>query len=126
MILLKINFLNNLLDKPVNSTNYSFIGNFINELKENLIKKQSYELAKKLPWHTILNFAKFDGNFAMCFDNSSKKIYYIPKDNILGTLPEPGEVLKINSPGKFYVDYTGIPITQNKINDFLDKCVVAK
>lgn len=123
---MKLNFFNNLIQKPINSKREnSFIGNFINELKDNLNKKQSYECAKELPWHTILNFAKFDDNFALCFDYSNKKIYYIPNENLIGT-PELGEVLKINSPGKFYVDYTGIPIKENLIDDILNKCEIAK
>ena len=44
----------------------------------------------------------------------------------MGTPPEPGEVIKINSPGKFYVDYTGIPVKENLINDILSKCKIAK
>ena len=44
----------------------------------------------------------------------------------MGTLPEPGEALKINSPGKLYVDYTGIPVKENLINDILSECKIAK
>lgn len=121
-----LDFFNNLIQKPINSKNDSIIGNFINELKDNLNKKQSFECAKNLPWHTTLNFAKFDGNFALCFDNNTKTSYYIPKENIMGTLPEPGEILKINSPGKFYVDYTAIPVKENLINHILSECKIAK
>lgn len=121
---MKLDFLNNLIQKPINSSN-SIIGNFINELKDNLDKKQSFECAKNLPWHTTLNFAKFDNNFAVCFNYQDRKIYYIPKENIIGTKPEAGEVLKINSPGKFYVDYTGIPLKENKIESFLKECTIA-
>lgn len=123
---MKIDFLNNLMAKPIDSKNNSIIGNFINELKDNLNKKQSFECAKGLPWHTTLSFAKFDNNFAICFDNNTKTSYYIPKENIMGTLPEPGEILKINSPGKFYVDYTAIPVKENLINHILSECKIAK
>lgn len=123
---MKLDFLNNLIEKPTDSKNNSIIGNFINELKDHLNKKQSFECAKNLPWHTILNFAKFEGNFALCFDNDAKTSYYIPKENIMGTLPEPGEILKINSPGKFYVDYTAIPVKENLIDDILSECKIAK
>lgn len=122
---MKLDFLNNLMAKPIDSKNNSIIGNFINELKDNLNKKQSFECAKSLPWHTILNFAKFDNNFAVCFDNNTKTSYYIPKENIMGTLPEPGEILKINSPGKFYVDYTAIPLKESKIESYLKECTIA-
>lgn len=120
---MNFNFFNNILNNTTNLDNTnSFISNFINELKNNLAKKQSFEIAKNLPLHTILNFAKYDGNFALCFDFSNKKLYYIPKENIIGTKPEPGEILKINSPGKFYVDYTGIPAKENKIENYLKEC----
>lgn len=122
---MKFNFLSNFLQNSIDSNKNSFVQNFINELKENLNKKQSFECAKNLPWHTTLNFAKFENNLAICFDSINKKIYYIPKENILGTKPEPGEVLKINSPGKFYVDYTGIPIKEFLIDETLNKCEIA-
>lgn len=123
---MNFNFFNNILNNTTNLDNTnSFISNFIDELKNNLAKKQSFEIAKNLPLHTILNFAKYDGNFALCFDFSNKKLYYIPKENIIGTKPEPGEVLKINSPGKFYVDYTGIPAKENKIENYLKECTIA-
>ena len=122
---MNFDFLNNILNNNINLDNNSFISNFINDVKNNLIKKQSFEIAKNLPFHTILNFAKYNGNYALCFDFSSKKIYYIPKQNIIGTKPEPGEVLKINSPGKFYVDYTGIPAKENKIENYLKDCTIA-
>lgn len=123
---MKIDGLNNFLNKEIDTRrDNSFINNFITEIKNNMIKKKSFEISKDLPIHSILNFAKYDGNFAVCFDNNSKKIYYIPKENILGTSPEPGEVLKINSPGKFYVDYTGIPLKEILIEKFLNECEIA-
>lgn len=123
---MNLDFFNNLTNKIADSKNNSIIGNFINELKDNLNKKQSFECAKNLPWHTTLNFAKLDGNYALCFENNTKTSYFIPKENIMGTLPEPGEVLKINSPGKFYVDYTGIPVKENLIDKILSECKIAK
>ena len=122
---MKLDFLNNILNKSDTKKENSFINNFISEIKENLIKKQSYEISKTLPWNTILNFAKYDGNFAVCFDYNNKKTYYIPKSSILGTMPHPGEVLKINSPGRFYVDYTGIPAKESNIDHYLKKCTIA-
>ena len=123
---MKLDFLNNMLNKSIDTKKgNSFINNFLAEIKENLIKKQSYEIAKALPWNTILNFAKYDGNFAVCFDYSRKKTYYIPKSSILGTLPQPGEVLKINSPGRFYIDYTGIPAKESNIDNYLKECTIA-
>lgn len=124
---MNLDYFNNFLSKPINNNSEnSFIKNFLSDLKDSLVKKQSFDAAKELSLHTILNFAKYDGNYAVCFDNNSKNIYYIPKDNIIGTKPEPGEVLKINSPGKFYVDYTGIPVKENLIEQLLNSCKIAK
>lgn len=104
----------------------SFVDNFLHELQSYFTKLQSASLLSNLPKHTILTFAKYDGNFAVCFDYNKKKIYYVPQENIEGSKPEPGEVLKVYSPGKFYVDYTGIPAEKDKIEDYLHECDIAK
>ena len=70
----------------------------------------------------FLTFAKFDGRFAVCFDYGAKKIYYVPKNKIVGNLPEPGEALKVGVVVTFYVDYTAILADENKIDDFLNEC----
>lgn len=115
------------LDNSIhNKIEGSFIDNFIHELQNHLDKLQSASLTGNLPSTTILAFAKYDGNFAQCFDYHDKKIYYLPKENIIGSKPEPGEVLKWYSPGKFYVDYTGIPAEEHKIDGYLSECTIAK
>ena len=104
----------------------SIIDNFIHELQNHLTKLQSSSLLSSMSQDTILTFAKYDGNFAVCFDYNDKKIYYMPQKNIVGSKPEPGEVLKWHSPGKFYVDYTGIPAEENKIDSYLQECSIVK
>lgn len=104
----------------------SFIDNFIHELQSHLSKIQSSSLLDSMSQHTILTFAKYDGDFAVCFDYNDKKIYYMPRENIVGSKPKPGEVLKWHSPSKFYVDYTGIPVEEKKIDDYLQECSIAK
>ncbi len=125
-----LDLVNDSLTKLDHSIHYkikgSFIDNFIHELQNHLDKLQSASLTKDLPSTTILAFAKYDGNFAQCFDYTTKKIYYLPKDNIIGSKPEPGEALKWYSPGNFYVDYTGICADEHKIDDYLSKCIIAK
>ena len=83
-------------------------------------------LTRTLPKNTILTFAKNEGDFALCFDSVNKKSYYIKSENIIGTKPNPGEILKYHSPGNFYVDHTGIPINENKIETFLSKCELVR
>lgn len=104
----------------------SFVDNLLHELQSYLTKLQSASLLNTLPEHTILIFAKYDANFAVCFDYNEKKIYYVPQENIEGNKPEPGEPLKTYSSGKFYVDYTGIPVEEDKIEDYLHECEIAK
>lgn len=123
------NLSNNQLSKTNNlkqeKTNKSIIEKFIHELQDYLTKLQSESIVKNLHSNTILAFAKYDGNFAECFDYENKKIYYISKDNIIGPKPEIGETLKWYSQGKFYVDYTGIPVEESKIEDYLKECSIA-
>ncbi len=115
------------IDKNIqNKKGEKVIDKFIHELQEYLIKLQSSTLVQNLPKDIILAFAKYDGNFAQCFDYNNKKIYYISKDNIVGPKPEVGETLKWYSPGKYYVDYTGIPAQESKIDDYLQECTIAK
>ena len=102
------------------------IKDFINELQTYLDKVHSNKLIFSLPKTTILTFAKFDENFAVCFDYKDKKIYYLSKDNIFGNLPKPGEALKFYSDDKLYVDYTAILAYENKIDDYLKECTIAK
>lgn len=103
-----------------NSNN--FINSFINDLQDYLSKIQSSKLLSKLDPYSLLTFAKFDGRFAVCFDYGAKKIYYVPKNKIVGNLPEPGEALKVDIDGTFYVDYTAILADENKIDDYLSEC----
>lgn len=112
----------NLLDEKIN---HSVIEKFIHELQDYLTKIQSASIAKNLPNNTILAFAKYEGNFAKCFDYDNKKIYYIPRDSIVGPAPKKGETLKWYSQGKFYVDYTGILAEESKIDSYLKECTIA-
>lgn len=115
------------LDNSIhNQIQGSYIDNFIHELKDHLAKLHSSSLLNSMPQHTILTFAKYDGNFAVCFDYNDKKIYYMPQENIVGSKPEPGEALKWYSPGKFYVDHTAILAEQDKIDSYLHECTIAK
>lgn len=115
------NFLNK-LDNSINSKSEKFfINNFINELQNYIKTKESTKLLQSLPKNTILNFAKYEGDFIICFDNIKKQVYHFTKNSILGSIAKPGEVLKISSSNKLYVDYTGIPCDEKYIKNFLSK-----
>ncbi len=115
------------LDNSIhNKINDSFVDNLIHELQSYLTKLQSSTLLSTLRPYSLLTFAKNDGNFAVCFDYKEKKIYYVPESKIIGNKPEPGEALKINPNGTFHVDYTAILAEENKIDDYLQECTIAK
>ena len=95
------NSLDNKLKNLSNSLNFnSIIKNFSSELSNYLEKQNSFELSKNLPWYTSLHFVGNDGDFAKCIEYDSKKIYYLPKNTIVGSQPQVGEALKISSPRK--------------------------
>lgn len=104
----------------------SLVDNFIHELQDYLSKWQSATLLSSLRPHSLLTFAKNDGNFAVCFDYKEKKIYYVPQKQITGTSPKPGEALKVVPDGTFHVDYTAILADENRIDSYLEECTIAK
>ncbi len=103
------------------STN-TFINLFIQDLQNYLSKIQTSKLLSKLEPYSLLTFAKFDGKFAICFDYEAKKIYHIPKNQIQGAMPKPGEALKVVGDGTFYVDYTAILAKEDEIDNYLAEC----
>lgn len=113
----------NLLDNKIhNNIKGSFIDNFIHELQNYLELQTIDKILENLPNNTNLHFAKFEGNFAVCFDYSSKTIYNIPKSYLKGITPETGEALKKVSSKDFRVDSTGIPAKAENINKLLNEC----
>ena len=68
----------NLLDNQIHDKiKGSFVDNFIHELKDYLELQQSNKILEKLPSKTNLNVAKFEGNFAICVDYSSRHLYNV-------------------------------------------------
>lgn len=123
------NFLNftynalNLLDNKIHDNiKGSFVDDFIHELQNYLELQTSNKILEALPKNTNLHFAKFEEDYAICFDYSSKTIYNIPKIYLKGTLPEAGAPLKQISSQDFRVDYTGIPANPDNIENFLNEC----
>lgn len=113
----------NLLDNKIHDNiKGTLVDKFIHELQEYLELQTSNSILENLPNNTNLHFAKFEGNFAVCFEYSSKTLYNIPKSYLKGTLPEIGDALRIISSKEFCVDSTGIPVNPNNINDILNEC----
>ena len=123
------NFLNfsynalNLLDNKIHDNiKGSLVDNFIHEFQDYLKLQTSNSILENLPNNINLHFAKFEQNFAVCFDYSSKTLYDIPKSYLKGASPEIGAALKIISSKEFCVDSTGIPANPNNIDDILNEC----
>lgn len=123
------NFLNfslnslNLLDNKIHDNiKGSFIDNFIHELQNYLELQTNDKILETLPKNSNLHFARFEGNFAVCFDYSSKTIYNIPKSYLKGETPDVGDALKKVSSKDFRVDSSGIPANANNIDKLLNEC----
>lgn len=113
----------NLLDNQIHDNiEGSYIDSFIHELQDYLELHVSNKILEDLPKNTNLHFAKFEGEYAVCFDYSSKTIYNIPKSYLKGTSPEVGEALYKASSKDFRIDYTGIQANPDNINNFLNEC----
>ncbi len=116
----------NLLDNKIHeSIKGSFVDDFIHKLQEYLELHANNSILDNLPDNANLHFAKFEGDYAVCFDYSSKKIYNIPKSYLKGISPEIGDALCKISSKDFRVDYTGIPANTDNIDKFLNECSYA-
>lgn len=116
----------NLLDNQIHDNiKGSLVDNFIHELQSYLELQTNDRILENLPQNSNLHFAKFEENFAVCFDYSSKTIYNIPKSYLKGSTPEVGEALKKVSSKDFRVDCTGIPANANNIDKLLSECSYA-
>ena len=120
-----LNSLNLLHNKIHDNINGSLVDNFIHELQNYLELQSNDKILENLPDNTNLHFAKFEGNFAVCFDYSSKTIYNIPKSYLNESNPEVGEAIKKVSSKDFRVDTTGISANANDIDRLLSECSYA-
>lgn len=116
----------NLLDNQIHDNiKGSFLDDFIHELQNHLELQSIDKILENLPNNTHLHFAKFEDNYAVCFDYSSKTIYNIPKSYLKGTSPEVGDAIKKVSSKDFRVYSTGIPANPNNIDNLLNECSYA-
>ena len=114
----------NLLDNKIHDNiKGTFVDNFIHELQDYLESQTNEKILENLPANTNLHFAKFEDDYAICFDYSSKTIYNIPKSYLNASTPEIGEAIKKVSSKDFRVDTTGI--SANDIDKLLNECSYA-
>ena len=116
----------NLLDNKIHDNiKGTFIDDFIHELQNYLEFQTNDKILENLPNNTNLHFARFEGNYAICFDYSSKTIYNIPKSYLQGVTPKIGDAIKKVSLKDYRVDTTGIPANANNIDKLLNDCSYA-
>lgn len=116
----------NLLDNKIHDNiKGTFFDNFIHELQNFLEFQTNDKILENLPNNTNLHFAKFEDDYAICFNYSSKTIYNIPKSYLNGSTPEVGEAIKKVSSKDFRVDTTGISANANDIDKLLNECSYA-
>lgn len=66
----------NLLDNKIHDNiNGTFVDDFIHELQDYLESQTNEKILENLPNNTNLHFAKFEDDYAICFDYSFKTIY---------------------------------------------------
>ena len=123
------NFLNfslnslNLLDNKIHDNiKGTIVDDFIHELQNYLKIQKTNSILENIPKNSNLHFAKFEGDYAICFDYSTKTIYNIPKSYIKGNHPEIGDAIRAISSNDFRVDYSGIPANPKDINSLLNEC----
>lgn len=122
---LSLNSLNLLDNKIHDNIKGTFVDNFIHELQDYLESQTNEKILENLPNNTNLHFARFENNYAICFDYSSKVIYNIPKSYLNDSTPEVGEAIKKVSSNDFRVDTTGISANANDIDKLLNECSYA-
>lgn len=116
----------NLLDNQIHDNiKGTFVDDFIHELQNYLEFQTNDKILETLPNNANLHFAKFEDDYAICFDYSSKTIYNIHKSYLRGTTPEVGEAIKKVSSKDFRIDSTGIPANVNNIDKLLNECSYA-
>lgn len=116
----------NLLDNKIHDNiKGTVVDDFIHELQNYLKLQEANSILENLPKNTNLHFAKFEGDYAVCFDYSKKIIYSIPKSYIKGQQPEIGDAIRAISSNDFRVDYSGIPANSNNIDNLLNECSYA-
>lgn len=99
---------NNLSKSISSNSSNNFIDNFINELK-NFLDKDS---------NSLYTLDRFEGNFAILENRTTKKMTDIPISNIPSNAKE-GDILKLSN-GSYVIDYKETNIVSDRIRDKMD------
>lgn len=108
------NLFNNLCKTISSNSSNNFIDNFINELKNFLDKNSS----------SLYTLDRFEGDFAILENRSTKKMTDIPISNIPSNAKE-GDILKLSN-GSYIIDYEETNIVFDRIRDKMDNLKKSK
>ncbi len=105
---MNLDLFNNLGKNISSNSSNNFIDNFINELK-NFLDKNS---------NSMYTLDRFEGDFAILENRSTKKMTDIPISNIPSNAKE-GDILKLSN-GSYVIDYEETSIVSDRIRDKMD------
>lgn len=105
---MNLDLFNNLGKNISSNSSNNFIDNFINELK-NFLDKNS---------NSLYTLDRFEGNFAILENRTTKKMTDIPISNIPSNAKE-GDILKLSN-GSYVIDYKEINIVSDRIRYKMD------
>ena len=105
---MNLDLFNNLGKNISSNSSNNFIDNFINGLK-NFLDKNS---------NSMYTLDRFEGDFAILENRSTKKMTDIPISNIPSNAKE-GDILKLSN-GSYVIDYEETSIVSDRIRDKMD------
>lgn len=105
---MNLDLFNNLGKNISSNSSNNFINNFINELK-NFLDKNS---------NSLYTLDRFEGNFAILENRTTKKMTDIPISNIPSNAKE-GDILKLSN-GSYVIDYKETNIFSDRIRYKMD------
>lgn len=111
---MNLDLFNNLGKNISSNSSNNFIDNFINELK-NFLDKNS---------NSMYTLDRFEGNFAVLENRSTKEMTDIPISNIPFNAKE-GDILKLSN-GSYVIDYEETSIVSDRIRDKMDNLKKSK
>lgn len=94
-----LNNIDHTLEKNIKPYSNSFINDFIDELKNHLNILEAKHNLEKLPPDTLFTLDRYEGNFAVCENQTTGKMYDIPR-YMVNPYARDGDTLKFD--GEIY------------------------
>lgn len=110
------------LEKNVKSYENSFVDKFINELKEYALHIDAIEALKKVPEDTLFTLDRYEGNYAVCENRITGKMYDIPTFKVDPSVKE-GEIIKLEN-GIYKLDFEETQKQRENIKDLANRVTI--